>query len=466
MTERVEQIPTPPVTPATFATIVAMALVCAAAGPRFAFVPDARGILWLPAGIGVASTLTWGWRTWPALFFGALVAGLLAHIDGRTALAFAASATAEGLLGSWLTVRVARGRSMMERTRTFVTFAMGVAPAASLAGPLFARLALRLLDRSVVGPALPSLASWWLGDLVSMVVTVPVLLALPRTAVGAASARGTGEHVAAAAALGVAWYASFGGESRALSYAPLDVLCVPPMMWVAYRFGPRAAALAVSGVAAIALQGTLAGYGPFAAPSAPMAVTPLHAFVGVIALTTFTLAIVTNERRAAELELERAARTDALTGLSNYGRFMESLEAELARALRTGQGFALLFVDLDGLKRINDSFGHLAGNRALRLVASAMRSSCRAIDTTARLGGDEFCALLPESDEAAARTVAHRIDGALQAAAHEPPVTVSMGVALFPRDGGTPQALLAAADSLLYGAKARRSLPSRTQLPA
>jgi diguanylate cyclase (GGDEF)-like protein len=178
--------------------------------------------------------------------------------------------------------------------------------------------------------------------------------------------------------------------------------------------------------------------------------------MGVTALTTLTLAAVVSERRGAEKRLRRLAVSDPLTGLGNYRRLIASLEGEIRRSRRNERPFALLFLDLDDLKRINDRYGHLMGNRALCRVADVLRVSCRSIDTAARFGGDEFALVMPETREATAWQVAHRIQDDLAGDTEQPVLSLSVGVAEYPRDGETVEALLGVADHALYEAKAGR----------
>jgi diguanylate cyclase (GGDEF)-like protein len=161
----------------------------------------------------------------------------------------------------------------------------------------------------------------------------------------------------------------------------------------------------------------------------------------------------------AESRLMILARTDGLTGLANYRAAMDALRMEVARRMRRGYHFAVVFFDLDGLKQINDSLGHLAGNRAILRLSNAIAHNSRTVDTPARLGGDEFCVILPGADEQEAWRVADRITRSLAASGSAPVVRASAGVAVYPRDGVTAEALLGAADRLLYGAKARNAVP-------
>lgn len=155
-------------------------------------------------------------------------------------------------------------------------------------------------------------------------------------------------------------------------------------------------------------------------------------------------------------QASRLAISDPLTGLSNYRRLLEVMEMELHRAQRTNRGFAVVLLDLDGLKKINDNLGHLVGSQALKRLASVLRIHCRGMDTAARYGGDEFALVLPEAEEAVAVQVTHRIRKRLLEDGHEPRISVSVGVAVYPRDGLTIEKLLNSADSALYAMKANR----------
>ncbi len=136
-------------------------------------------------------------------------------------------------------------------------------------------------------------------------------------------------------------------------------------------------------------------------------------------------------------QVRKLAVTDPLTGLSNYRTLINVMESEVQRSRRTGRPFAVLLFDLDGLKAINDEHGHLVGSRAICRLASVLRIHSRAMDTAARYGGDEFAVVLPEAGEEAADSVSRRICERLAKDGEFPQVTVSVGAAVFPRDGET-----------------------------
>jgi len=158
-------------------------------------------------------------------------------------------------------------------------------------------------------------------------------------------------------------------------------------------------------------------------------------------------------QRASEDHLRHLAATDALTGLANYRRLSEEFASEIKRSDRTGRAFAVIMFDLDGMKQINDRYGHLAGNRALCRLADIFRFSCRSIDTAARYGGDEFAIVLPETVAKDAALVGKRICERLNSDREEPPLSVSIGMAVYPEDGATIDSLFQAADRALYEMK-------------
>jgi len=154
-------------------------------------------------------------------------------------------------------------------------------------------------------------------------------------------------------------------------------------------------------------------------------------------------------------QVRRLAVTDSLTGLSNYGTLINVAEAEIQRSRRTARPFSILLFDLDRLKAINDAHGHLVGSRAICRLAQVLKLHSRATDTAARYGGDEFAIVLPEADKEAAEAVGRRICERLSQDGEFPQITVSVGAAVFPKDGETIDGLLNAADKALYGMKRR-----------
>jgi len=155
-------------------------------------------------------------------------------------------------------------------------------------------------------------------------------------------------------------------------------------------------------------------------------------------------------------QVRHLAVSDPLTGLANYRRLLDVLENETERTDRTGRLFSVLLLDLDELKKINDSYGHLVGSRAICRLADILRIHCRAVDTAARYGGDEFALVLPESQEDEAHRVANRIREVLAADDEQPAISASIGISVYRGDGERIEKLLSEADQDLYAEKARR----------
>jgi diguanylate cyclase (GGDEF)-like protein len=194
-------------------------------------------------------------------------------------------------------------------------------------------------------------------------------------------------------------------------------------------------------------------------PGDPGIGLPLLMAIFGISLAALLGALVMSWGRNERLgELRRQASHDSLTGLKNRRRFDEELQAELARSHRYGVAGAVLMLDLDHFKQVNDTLGHAAGDRVIAEVAEVLRDRARETDVLARLGGDEFAVILPRCDLEAARSVASELRDAIREhlAAEDgaPRITVSIGIAPF--DAATPlssESILARADSAMYAAK-------------
>jgi diguanylate cyclase (GGDEF)-like protein len=257
--------------------------------------------------------------------------------------------------------------------------------------------------------------------------------------------------VAAAGALAVA--AAGGGDAFWLS-VPLALLVAGPAESRRAGFG-AAGVVALAACAPALLSPRL---GPL--PGAPLVLVVLGGSVAVLGAVRARLE---GERSA----MRRWALTDPLTGAANRRGLAERIEYEVSRHARQKHRFAVVMIDLDGFKGVNDRFGHPAGDELLRDVAASLREAVRDQDTVARLGGDEFCVLAPETDRAGGAHLSERVTAAVRRVTTGlDNLSASVGVAVYPDDGATAPAVLDAADAAQIAAKRARASGRRARRAA
>ncbi len=397
-------------------------------GLRLAFVNASATAVWPCTGIALSAFLIWGYRTWPAILAGAFLVNLTTAGSAATSLSIAVGNTLEGVVGCYLVSRFAGSHRAFERAQDVFKFAFLAGMVSTTVSATVGVTTLGLAGFADWNRYSSIWSTWWVGDAVGAVVVTPFALL---------------------------WW-----ENPRLHWTRAR----PFLIWAAFRFGRREAAAAICTLAAIATWGTAHGFGPFARESQNTSLLLLQAFIGVMAVTSMALAAEFSEHKRTEEYVRQLAVTDPLTGLANYRRLLDALDSEIKRYERTGRPFAVVLLDLDKLKMINDTHGHLVGTQAICRLSNILRIHCRAMDTAARYGGDEFVLVLPETESHAALSVADRIAERLSTDGDEPPITVSTGTAVYPEDGKTIDELLAAADQVLYGKKgyARKKLPQPT----
>jgi len=434
-------------------------------GLRFAYINSSVTTIWPPAGIALAAFVLLGYRVWPAILGAAFLANYSTTGVVLPSIGIAIGNTLEGLLAAYLVNRFARGGRVFDRVRDILRFTVLAALVSTTVSATIGVLALILGGLASWQDAPRVWLTWWLGDAVGDIVIAPALIIWIGVKPGPPwSGKRYVEALALALVTALVTFALFGGLFPSRHY-PLTVLLWPVMIWVAFRFGPREAATAMLIVSGIAISRTLSGVGPFSVYSAHESLVLLQVWTGITAVTSLVLAAVVAAQRDVQGTLREQAVTDPLTGLANHRQLIQALEAEIKRSRRTAQPLAVVLLDLDGLKQINDRYGHLAGSLAIRRVAEALLGSCRATDTAARFGGDEFALVLPETGEAAAWHVARGVADRLATDAEEPSLSISVGVAVYPGHGETVEALLNAADVVLYETKERHKSRSAGLAP-
>ena len=251
---------------------------------------------------------------------------------------------------------------------------------------------------------------------------------------------------------------------RGGAYSP-SFLPLPCLVWIAFRFSPRGVALATFLLSAIAVFGTYQGTGPFARATTNESLLLLQSFTGLTTMMALTLAAAVTGQRQSEAalrklsaEMERLALTDELTGLRNRRGFLLLAEQGLRVAQRSRAKYLLVFVDLDGLKHVNDTQGHKAGDSLIVDAARVLTRVFRASDVIARLGGDEFAvlALVENSDTSVAvsKRLQSSIDEFNRQGGRTPQLSMSFGIEELSSESDVSlEVLISRADRAMYEQK-------------
>ncbi len=248
-----------------------------------------------------------------------------------------------------------------------------------------------------------------------------------------------------------------GGLLTQSGYAssPFVILFALVAVAAALASGP-AAGLTAAALASIAFGAVLLADPRLASYSSADALSLSFGLGATWLLAFVSIAHAGRQRRAFRRAID-LSRTDPLTGLFNRSQLFTTLEQEVSRTRRSDRGFCVLMIDLDGLKAINDTGGHLRGDQVLRAIGAVVTGSIRTVDSAYRYGGDEFVVLLPETDIVGAFVVAEKIRlGAEEldlALGPEPVASVSIGLVSHPEDGMSAEELMVAADRAMYQAK-------------
>lgn len=431
-------------------------------GLQLASVHPSATAVWPCGGIALAALLVFGYRVWPGILIGAFLASLTTAGNVETSIGIAAANTLEGLAAWYLVNRFARGKEAFARAEDSLKFALLAGVAATTIGATMGVATLAAAGFADWAAFGSMWSTWWLGDAAGVAMVTPLLLLWienPRLHWSKKQAFELAALFAGMIATG--WIVFSGMLSTTWKNYPVEYLCIPFLIWAAFRFGQREAATAVYALAGIGVWGTVHGFGTFSREAQNTSLLMMQGFLGIMVIVALAVAAEVSQHRQSEERARNLAVSDPLTGLANYRQLVEALETEIKRYGRTERPFVVLLLDLDGLKKINDAYGHVAGSRALCRLADMLRLYSREMDTAGRYGGDEFVLILPETDAEAARLVAQRISKRLAEDGEEPKITVSIGSAIFPDDGESLNEILGAADRDLYrekGVPKKRSL--------
>ena len=444
-------------------------------GLLLAIPPGYATAVWPPSGIALAGLLWWGPRVWPGIWVGSFLVNVwvaFATTNAKPSLlsltlaaSIAVGSTLQALLGAYLVQRWVGAGRLFASAPAILSFT-GIAMICCLLAPTWGVSSLMLAGVVHATEFLASWRTWWLGDLMGVFVMTPLLLTwrqllrLDRRPLQLAEAIGSLALLAALTALVFVGPSPQGGGAYPLSFLPL-----PCLVWIACRYKPGGVALATFVVSVIAIVATCNGTGPFARVDANESLLLLQGFAGLTTIMTLALAAAVTGQKQSETslrrlssELEQMALSDELTGLRNRRGFLLLAEQGWRMARRTHAKCLLVFVDLDGLKHVNDTQGHPAGDGLIIDAAKVLTGAFRESDVIGRVGGDEFAvlSLLDKSDSAAAvsKRLKKQIDEFNQQAGREFHLSMSFGVEeLSGAADVSLEDLLSRADRAMYGQK-------------
>ncbi len=336
-----------PDSPSLYLGLALVYFIVGKLGLKLAFLNASASAVWPCTGIALAALLIFGYRMWPAIFVGAFFVNFTTAGTILTSVSLAAGNTLEAVIGCYLVTRFAAGRNAFQRSQNIFKFVLlagmvGTAISASIGSAT-------LVLGHLVEPSreLSIWLTWWLGDGVGALVVTPLLLLWAENP----SRNWTRRQIIELALLffglvSTTWFVFGYGFHSVVKNYPFEYLCFPFLVWAAFRFGRRKAATAICVLALVATWGTVHGYGPFVRISENASLLLLQSFMAIVAVTTMVLAAETTAHKHAEEHVRQLAESDPLTGLANYRRLVEALDAEIKRYSRSHSPFAIVLLEL------------------------------------------------------------------------------------------------------------------------
>lgn len=430
------------------------------------FVHGSVSAIWPASGLAIAVLILFGNRYWPGVLLGAFWASL-GMVPAHVALMFGIGDTFAALSACWLLNRVEPFRPYLDRVSAIIRLTMFAAPLAAFFSASIGASAL-IFWHLVPGDRWLNVWSiWWLGDMMGNLVVAPALM------VGYANRlrKPTLAQLLEMAGLLAVMFLLLGASHLhwfdMANFDPQFLLLFPFVVWAALRLGLVGTAVTILAGAGLAVALVL-GEARLAGTQVPYKfVANLQILLAIMSVPGLLIAAALTEHKRAENRFEHLASHDGLTGLANRNALLVELNYAVTQAMRRGTQVALLYMDLDRFKNINDTLGHAMGDMLLQEFAQRIRANVRQEDFVARIGGDEFTVVLQgELAIQSAATVAQKILDAMRLPVllqgHEYVVSGSIGIAAF--DGGVSEArlteqvdspleLMRQADTAMYRAK-------------
>ena len=445
-------------------------IACARLGQFFAIEPSNVTPVWIPSGVMLALALRFGPSIWPGVFLGAFIGNIWAYISFDSLTAFfsaVASASLNGIgdvicivVAAELIRHYAKTSRILKSHQSLLYFLGFGALLGPLCSALFGVGGLWLFGHIDSSQFNHVFVTWLMGDSAGVLTFTPFLLSwlYPERHFGFNSlivlVAGTGYSLLIIAIIFDVIH--FPGH---IDYTIF--LLLPVLFALLFRYGQRFVFTIQASVLSFAIIATWLSYGPFSSDTPWISLLQLQSFAAAFSIVLFMVAILNLEKTLNEAYLEKHAkeleelyRKDALTGLWNRYRIKEFIKIELERQKRELNPFAVLLIDIDNFKHINDTRGHIEGDRILTELAKLIRSSIREVDFAGRWGGEEFIVMTSKTNQGALPVITANLLQAVRLYDFglENPLTVSIGgtISII---GDTELSVIDRADQALYKSK-------------
>lgn len=345
-------------------------------GLSMAFVDASASAVWPPTGFALAFLLWRGRRHWPGIFIGAFMVNVTTQGSIPVTLGIAGGNTFEAVIGAWCVGRFAGGLSAFESARAAFNFVLWAALLSTCVSATIGVTSLCFGGFESWGKFETVWLTWWLGDVVSNLIFAPLLIVWLARSVSKPSPRDAAAAIVLLSLILVVGVLIFSRQTAVgRDHWPIEFLLLPPLIWSAFRFGPRGAISASFMMSSIALWGTLGGWGPFVRDDPNQSLLSLQAFMGTVSMTALVLGLVIAERRRTQqvlaenrdqLEKLVESRTAKLSDMvAELDGFSYSITHDMRGPLRAMQNFATLLeeqiepnipaIARDYLRRIRDA---------------------------------------------------------------------------------------------------------------
>jgi len=432
--------------------------VLAKLGLLFTTVADNVTLIWPPTGLALFALLVFGRRYWPWIFIAAFITNLTTNAPLAACVSIAVGNTLEAVTGVYLLNRANFDRRLA-RVRDVLLLLALAAGLSTMVSSTIGSLSLALTHIIPWEAFQQAWITWWMGDAMGALVVTPLLLSRwSKDEVDILGGRRV-EAILLIFCVVVMTQLVFGDHLDLWRrHLPISFLTFPFLTWAAIRFGMRGATGVVFLIGLLLLANIILRYGPFSQGTTLESLTLLWLYTNILAITSMVLAAAITERHNAELGMRHLAQHDHLTGLANRSALQDRINHAINLADRQKNYFAVLFLDIDRFKVINDSLGHAVGDAMLKEISQRLLQCVRKQDTVSRLGGDEFVVLVeevkrPEDVYVLTNKILNLIREPINIKDKQLHTSASIGVCLYPHDGRDVDNLLKHADIAMYRAK-------------